>query len=183
MLNPGSSRPLNSDKNNPFKNNIFNNYTKLETDNTMDVFIDVFSKLQKEKKYINGIIEIKNLFNYREGNLTNDDWLFITGNIKNNNNSLNTNINPIFNGNFVFFGWGTSKLVNQEIKNYAKNIFNKCVKDEKIILYISPKTEIESQKYLSFYHPLGGHWKKDKMLKFNESMYEIFNNLEAKINF
>ncbi|MFA6139001.1 MAG: hypothetical protein WC667_13080 [Sulfurimonas sp.] len=183
MLNPGSSRPLNSEPNSPFEGYAFNQYTDLETDETMNVFIDIFSKLQGNKKFTKGIVEIKNLFNYREGTLTNDDWKFITDDIKKDINHLNINSSPTFYGEFIFFAWGTSKLINSEIKSYSQQIFNKSKKDNMNILYISPKPEVESEKHLSFYHPLGGHWKADKRERFNNSIFETFNSLQAQINF
>lgn len=82
MLNPGSSRPLNSDVNKPFENYTFKQYVELETDDTMNVLMDIFSALQKEKKYLSGIVEIKNLFNYRKSKLLSDDWIFMTDCIK-----------------------------------------------------------------------------------------------------
>ena len=183
MLNPGSSRPLNNDVNKPFENYTFNQYVELEIDETMNVFMDIFTVLQKEKKYLSGIVEIKNLFNYRKSKLLSDDWIFMTDCIKKGDNSLNTKDHLKLNGDFVFFAWGTTKLINKEIKNYSRKILHECKEDDKTILFVSPKSATESEKYLSFYHPLGGHWKIDKRQRFNDSLYQVFRSFNPIVDF
>ena len=182
MLNPGSSRPLGSDSNNPFKNYDFNKYVALEMDPTMLVFHDVFKKLQENNRYLKGVIEIKNLFNYREDRLSDEDWAFLTENIR-SNSRFNIEVVPSFFGEFVFFAWGTSKLKNTHIKQYAKSVFNTAKDQTKNIMYISSKSEEASAKQLSFYHPLGGYWKADKRERFNKSLFKVFASLEAKNDF
>lgn len=174
MLNPGASKPLASDVNEPFKNYTFNQYVALESDATMSVFMELFNGFQNnENKYTSGLIEIKNLFNYRESSLSQEDWAFIINDIKENTNSLNINVAPDFHGNFVLFAWGSSKLKNPYLKEYAKSIFTKALNSNKKIIYLSSKNVADSEKLLSFYHPLGGHWKSDKRERFIGSLKKV----------
>lgn len=87
------------------------------------------------------------------------------------------------NGDFVFFAWGTTKLINKEIKNYSRNILHKCKDDGKKILYVSPKTAMDAEKHLSFYHPLGGHWKVEKRQRFKDSLYQVFKTFHPVVDF
>lgn len=181
MLNPGSSHPKGCDPTDPFLDYTFGTYVDLETDATMNVFIDVFKKLREDKgKYLDGIIEVKNLFNYREATLSNEDWQFIISDIANNETVFNLGNAELY-GDFVFFGWGASKLKRRELKEFAYEIMNQS-KDQKII-FISPKNDMDSEKHLSYYHPLGGRWKKDKRDRFNNGLYQIFDTLVPITNF
>lgn len=184
MLNPGASRPLGSDINDPFKSYVFNEYTELEPDPTMQVFVNVFTKLQSQKKkYVDGVIEIKNLFNYREPALGKEDQTFLRNSIISDSTKLNTDSTPIFHGSFVFFAWGPTGIKNKEIKEYARKILEKSKQDKKEILYISPKDCVESKKNVHYYHPLGGKWKSDTRLRFNSSIYDAFDTLKPICNF
>ncbi len=183
MLNPGGSRPLGSIEANPFQDYNFGTYVGLEPDKTMVVYQEVFELLKKHGKYTSGVIEIKNLFNFRKSKLTEDDWKFINDEIAQKENLFNVDNSPKFAGDFVFFAWGTSKLKNKPIKEYAKQILLKALGEEKNILYISSKKKDEAKKLLSFYHPLGGHWKPEKRKRFNEALYDVFSQLEAVTNF
>jgi len=182
MLNPGGSRPLGSSEADPFLGHSFGIYVKLEPDKTMVVYQEVFALLKKHDKYTSGVIEIKNLFNFRKSKLLEDDWKFIKNEIAQKENLFNVDNSPKFTGDFVFFAWGTSKLKSKPIKEYAKQILLKAL-DEKNILYISSKNKDETKKLLSFYHPLGGHWKSEKRKRFNEALYDVFSQREAVTNF
>ncbi len=69
------------------------------------------------------LLRLKNLFNYRESNLSSEDWRAVISDITNNSNTFNINFSPTFEGDFVFFSWGSSKLKTKEIKEYSKQIF------------------------------------------------------------
>lgn len=177
MLNPGSSRPLGSDSKNPFLNYTFSRFTMLEPDDTMNVYVDIFSNLQKVDKFKKGLVEIKNLFNLRKGSLDSTDYDYFINDINSNTQNLNINKHPEFYGQFVYFSWGTSKLKGKIMKDYSKSIFEKSIINGKTILYVSPKNQIESEKQLSFYHPLGGHWNNEKKTRYIDSMKNVFDTL------
>lgn len=103
--------------------------------------------------------------------------------ITNNSNTFNIDFSPSFGSDFVFFAWGSSKLKTKEIKEYAKHIFLKSKNENKKVLYISPNDIEKSEKLLSFYHPLGGHWKSDKRERFNGMLFSVFDKLKLVENF
>lgn len=184
MLNPGASRPLGSDINDPFKSYVFNEYSELQPDPTMQVFVNTFTELQdQKKKYVDGVIEIKNLFNYREPALGKEDQIFFINSIISDSNKLNTDSRPMFHGSFVFFAWGPTGIKKKEIKEYARKVYEKSKQDKKKILYISPKDFTESEKHVHYYHPLGGKWNSDTRQRFNSSIYDAFDTLKPICNF
>jgi len=167
MFNPGGSKPKNKNTNNFGSGN----YVELEKDATMKTIIELLCN----SDYECGLIEIKNLFNLREPDSENLNYVNLIGEIQQQqqqqtNNpppSHNITLYPKFQGNFVFFAWSLSLLGNllkeantqnpsatNAVNKYFQNIIKSAFDQEKKICYVTKETTSQrAEQYGHFYHP------------------------------
>ena len=140
------------------------------------------------------IVEIKNLFNLIEENIDASNLLSkFNEDIEKYNSSQNTEFerdlmyidaqNFIPSGKFVYFCWG-DKINEKEfpnIFNYAKTIYENCVKSGKKVAFVykKEKTIEESIKYLQFSNPMQNYKNRNSIAFALKRSFDTFPPLPA----
>lgn len=158
---------------------------------------------QKIKGYEGKIVQIKYLFNLNIRNIDTDEILMTlnedveklsTAQLTRFNKEMNYNdINNFeVNGKFVLFAWG-NKINAKEfiyLYDYAKIIYEKCVKMQKNVIFMYKKSTGKdySEENLHFLHPVGTGRFKDRMpttiakvFKDIPPVHAVFDDMTAKL--
>ncbi|OCL85843.1 hypothetical protein [Arcobacter porcinus] len=184
--------PIGFDSNKFLLDQNFDNFDEL-IELKSETYITSFKQAFKDK-CAGKIVEIKNLFNLVEPNIDSSILLSkfnedLEKYYSNQNTEFEREImyldprNTPFYGKFIFFCWG-DKLNAKEFPNifdYAKNIYDNCIKMGKKVAFTYKKERSvdESIKYLQFSHPFQNIKNKSQIEFAIKRAFDTFPPLPA----